>query len=277
VFVLAPGAAGYRVVWRLEGMAADAAGGLKPLRAWAPVAVRDDCRQHLPDADWADCGPVAPEIGLLPEAANGDARFWLLGTYAQEVGETESGQFSLWRWDGKAATPLLVRTFQFKIEEDGSPTVAAGILSLPVKDDFKTMLTCGACSGRQRLWRFRLTADGAEDLGQQSLTPEVDFADDLFDRAAHRRSLVGLASQSAVRSITSHQDFIAHSQWPMGTLEEWILSRDREHLCLATDGGGTWLLTLTRERGALAAAQARYLGDGLCHDSVHWPGASSGS
>ena len=277
VFVLAPGAERYGVVWRLEDSAADAAGDLKPLRAWTPAAARDDCRQHLPDADWADCGPIAPETGPLPAAANGDARFWLFGTYAQQAGETESGQFSLWRWDGKTATPLLVRTFQFKIEEDGVPTVSGEIVSLPVKGDFKTMLSCGACSGSQRLWRFRLSADGAQDLGQQSLTPEVDFADDLFDSASHRRSLAALASPAAIRAITAHLAFVTHSQWPMGTLEEWILSRDRRRLCLATDGGGTWLLTLTHDHGALRVAQARYLGDGVCHDSVHWPSASRGS
>ena len=280
VFMLAPQAAGYAVVWRLEDTEVGAAGDLKPLRAWAPAAARDDCRQHLPDADWADCGPIAPDIGLLPAAATGDDRFWLLGTYAQDAGETESAQLSLWRWDGRAATPLLVRTFQFKIEEDGAPTVAGAIVSVPVKGDFKTMLSCGACSGRQRLWRFRLTGDVAEDLGQQSRTPELDVADDLFDRAAHHRSLAGLASQSVAAAIAAHIAKIdIHSHWPMGTLEEWILSRDRGRLCLATDGGGTWLLTLTltREHGALSAVRARYLGEGLCHDSVHWRDASSGS
>jgi len=278
VFVAQRQPAGYAATWRLGDAEAGAHGELKPLRAWAAAASQDDCRKDLPDADWADCGPIAPEVGPLPSDAGGHPRFWLLGTYAQEAGETESAQLGLWRWDGKAATPLLVRTFQFRIDEDEGPTVVGDNIRLLVKDDFKTMLSCGACPGRQRVWRFRLTADGAQDLGKRSVTPELDLADELFDRAAHHRPLAGLASASAAKAISAHlADIDTQSQWPMGTLEEWLLSRDRRRLCLATDGGGTWLLTLARSHGSLAAERVSFVGDGLCHDSLRWRNASRGS
>jgi hypothetical protein len=278
VFVAERRPAGYATVWRLGDFVAGADGDLRPLRAWAAAAAADACRQHLPDADWADCGPIAPQVGRLPNSARGRPRFWLLGTYAQEAGETESAQLSLWRWDGKAASPLLVRTFQFRIEEDGGPIVVGNILRLSVKDDFETMLSCGACSGRQRVWRFRLTAEGAQDLGERSLTPELDLADDVFDRAAHHRPLASLADPSVARTIAARlADIETQSKWPMGTLEEWLLSQDRRSLCLATDGGGTWLLTLARRHGSLVATRVRYLGDGLCRDSFRWRSASRGS
>jgi len=278
VFVAERKAGGYAITWRLGDAEAGAVGDLKPLRAWTVAAAQDDCRKHLPDADWADCGPIAPEIGALPSGSGGRPRFWLLGTYAQEAGETESAQLSLWRWDGKAASPLLARTFQFKIDEDEGPTVVGRVVRLPVKDDFKTMLSCGACSGRQRIWRFGLTAEGVRDLGERSVTPELDLADQLFDRAAHHRALADLASPTAAKAIAAHLSVIdPKSQWPMGTLEEWLLSRDRRRLCLATDGGGTWRLDLTRSHGALEAERVRYVGDGLCHDSFRWRRASSGS
>jgi hypothetical protein len=278
VFMAAREPTGYAATWRLGDAEADADGDFKPLRAWSAAGGRADCRQNLPDADWADCGPIAPEIGRLPIGAGGASRFWLRGVYAQEAGETESAQLSLWRWDGKAAWPLLVRTFQFRIDEDLGPSVAGGLIRMHVKDDFKTMLSCGACPGRQRTWRFGLTADGAQDLGERSLTPELDLADELFDRAARHRPLAGLASPSAAQAIAARLAVIdTQSRWPMGTLKEWLLSWDRRRLCLATDGGGTWLLTLRRNQRSLAAERASYIGEGLCDDTLHWRSASRGS
>ena len=278
VFVTERVSGEYATVWRLGDVEAGAGGELKPLRAWRPAASQDSCRGNLPADDWADCGPIAPQIGVLPRGAGGRPRFWLLGTYAQEAGETESAQLSLWRWDGKVASPLLVRTFQFRIDEDEGPTLAANVVQLAIKDDFKTMLSCGACPGRQRVWRFRLTAEGVQDLGARSVTPELDLADEVFDRAAHHQPLASLANPSVGKAIASHLAAIdTQSKWPLGTLEEWLLSQDRRRLCLATDGGGTWLFGLRRKHGALAAEQASYIGDGLCHDSFHWRNGSRGS
>jgi hypothetical protein len=278
VFALAPSQAGYATVWRLGDAEARARGDLSPLLAWTAAGAASDCRRALPDAEWANCGPIGPEIGALPSGAGGAARFWLIGTYAQEAGETESAQLSLWRWDGRAATPLLVRVYQFKIEEDEGLSVSGDVVRLQVKDDFKTMLACGACSGRQRIWRLRLTRDGAVDLGKRSAAPELDLADDVFDRAVTHKPLGGLAGASAARTIARHlATNRASGRWPMGTLEEWILSRDHRRLCVATDGGGTFVLTLARTDHHAAVSSARYVGDGLCHDSVHWTHAASGS
>ena len=278
VFVLTQTAARYATAWRLGEAEAGAGGDLAPLLAWTPAGAAADCRDRAGDANWANCGPIAPDIGSLPSTATGAPRFWLIGTYAQEAGETESAQLSLWRWDGKAAAPLLVRPYQFKIEEDEGLSVSGDAIALPIKDDLKTMLVCGACSGRQRIWRFRLTPEGAADLGQRSVRPELDLADEVFDRLVTRKPLGGLAGASASRTIAVRLTANgASGRWPMGMLEQWMLSRDRDRLCVATDSGGTFVFTLSRGGQRETISSARYVGDGLCHDAVHWRGAASGS
>jgi hypothetical protein len=69
----------------------------------------------------------------------------------------------------------------------------------------------------------------------------------------------------------------AASKWPMGSLDDWVLSADRRRLCVATDSGGAVTFTLARTRAGLTVTSAQRIGDGLCSDVVHWPGATSGS
>jgi hypothetical protein len=273
VFIVAPGA----VLWR-AGQPSPAAGEFAPLQAWTEAAARGSCRQAPADADWANCGGLAPQVVGLPHGAGSERRFALIGAYAQAAGETESAQLSFWRWDGHSATPLLLRTYQFKIELDEGLQVSGDLALLMVKDDFKSFIACGACAGRQRRWLFVVNAAGVLDLGETSLTPELDLVDDLYDRAGHHRSLAGLASPAAAAAIAKvAAEGDAASKWPMGALDEWVLSRDHRRICVATDSGGAVVFALARTRRATVVSSARRVGDGLCHDVIHWPGATSGS
>jgi hypothetical protein len=272
VFVAAWRAGAYRIVWRLGDN--QPTGALEPLRAWSLAGAQDDCRARAGDAHWADCGPIAPELGRLPDAADGARRFWLNGVYDQEAGETESGQLSFWTWDGHGATPLLVRVYGFRIERDEGPTVAGDVISLPVKDEFATMYVCGACDGRQRVWRFRLTADGVADVGERSLVPELDLIDAAYVRAIRGHPLARLATPAAARVIKRQARQADHGK--LGSIS-WEMTRDRRRLCLSTDLGGAALFTLARADGRTRVAAARYLGDNDCSYLVHWPRRLKGS
>jgi len=273
VFIAGPGG----VPWR-AGQSGSATGEFAPLQAWTEAAARGACRQKLADANWADCGGLAPDIVRLPDGVDGARRFALIGAYSQQAGETESAQLSFWRWDGAAATPLLLRTYQFKIELDEGLRVSGDVAALLVKDDFKSFISCGACAGRQRTWRFRLTADGVQDLGQTSATPELDLIDELYDRAVHGRSVAGLASPAAaavIAKVAAEGDRM--SQWPMGAFDGWMLSADGRRLCVAADSGGAVVFSLARTGGAIIVSAAMRVGDGVCEKAVHWPGATFGS
>ena len=91
-------------------------------------------------------------------------------------------------------------------------------------------------------------------------------------------SLTALIARSAVAADMFDIGLAANGaqgEWPMGMLEEWVLSRDRRRLCVATDGGGTFVLTLASAGGRQTLSQARYVGDGLC--GIRWAGATRGS
>ena len=277
VFIVGSNGGGVMTLWRMAE-APVAGRAMAPLQAWAEVSAPRDCRAKRPDADWADCGEIWGGIGRLPDGAAGERRFWVRGVYAQQAGETESGQLSFWTWDGLRATPRLVRVFGFKIELDEGPTVAGDRVSLPIKEDYRSFLTCGACAGRQRVWTFRLTGDGVRDLGKQSLVPELDLVDTLFQRTVRREPLGGLATAAAARAIRRDaRQADRRGRWPMGTLNDWMLSADRRNVCVATDWGGAVTFTLARRRGRLTVTSAKRVGDGICSDVIHWPGATSGS
>jgi hypothetical protein len=232
------------------------------------------------DEDFAECNDVTPsELGALPSAASGARRFWINATYAQRAGDTQPGQISFWSWDGTHATPLQVGVYFFALDIGDPPTLRGDVLSLTVKQDFKSMLACGACAGRQRLWRFQAMPDGAiRDLGETSVVPELDLIDEIYDRAAHHFPLVGYASAAAARVIAK----VVHegdpgSQWPMGALDGWALSRDRRQICVATDSGGAVAFWLTRSGGRVTVTKAQRLQGGLCSGAVSWPGATEGS
>jgi hypothetical protein len=270
VFIAQSRNGGYATAWRLADV--EPATDQRALGAWTAAGQADDCRIRVGDANWADCGPISPEFGALPAGPGGAARFWVNGIYFQEAGETESGQLSVWQWDFQTARPLLVRVYGFLLDRDVGPSVTGDLLRLTIKDDFKTMPSCGACAGRQRIWSFRLTPTGAADLGQRSVTPELDLIDDLYDRALHHQPL---GVSSAVAKVIARQ--AAQADHGLLGSPSWELSRDRRRLCLATDLGGAAEFTLGRAGGRTRVMAARYLGDGFCSDFVHWPGALAGS
>lgn len=262
------------VAWRLGDT--PAAGSLKPLLAWDLRASKSDCAEKHPDTDtWYACSPLGvTSLGRLPDGAAGLHRFWIDAAYVQAAGETDSGQISFWAWDGAHAKPLMLHIFEFHIELDGGPTLAGHLLSLPVKDEFNSFFSCGACEGRQRVWRFEATPSGIRDLGKVSKVPELDLIDSLYSRAFTHQPLGSRAVPAAQHAIEASAERADHSR---SMSDGWALSADRRRLCFSTDAGGAMLFTLRGTRTGPVVASARPLGDDGCGDLVHWPGATSGS
>ena len=274
VFIVKDGA----VAWRIGEAQAFRPPTLWPLRAWKYPAPEAGCAMAMDD-DWAECNFVSPsELGPLPPAASGARRFWVNAVYAQRAGDTQPGQVSFWSWDGARATPLQVGVYFFALDIGAPPSVSGDVLSLAVKEDFRSMLACGACAGRQRLWRFAATPSAVRDLGKTSLVPELDLIDAIYDRAAHHRSLTGLASPAAARVIAKVvAEGDPHSQWPMGALDGWVLAKYHRQICVATDSGGAVAFWLARSGSRVTVTSARRLQAGLCDSAVSWPGATRGS
>lgn len=270
VFIVKDGA----VAWRI-GDAPPASAEFRPLRAWA---AQPGCRERVSDEDWAECGGLGAGVGLLPNDALGHARFWVNAVYAQRAGETESGQISFWVWNGGRAVPLLLRVYALHIDSGGPPSLAGDVLSLPVKDDFLTVDSCGACAGRERTWRFEITSAAVRDLGKVSAVPQLDLIDELYDRALHGRPLAPLATPAAARAIVASAGAIdrADPHPSLGMSSGWTLSADHERLCFSADGLGAMQFTLARSQAGLVVTSARRLGDDSCADLVHWPDATSG-
>jgi hypothetical protein len=266
----------YAVAWRADDDAARHA-DFPQLRAFDPANAAASCRASHAGAGWVECGPVFPKAGVLPNGDGGVRRFYLDASYAQAAGSTGEAQLSLWRWDGRTATPFSLIPYAFLLVSARALSVEGDVLTLPIKDAYASFSDCGSCVGRQRLWTLRLTPTGVRDLGKASAAPEVDVIDDLYDRALHHRPMAGLASPAVARLIAAQisKGDAAHGGPVMGQ-GSWQMTVNRRQVCLWTDYGGTALFTLAHARGAIRVIAARPLGDRFCGDAVHWSDALSG-
>jgi hypothetical protein len=273
VFILTGPSGKQNVAWRLADMGhpADAA-----LRAWADESALGSCRDNRPDADWADCGGIYPAFYPLPDAADGARRFALVGTYAQPGGETVSAQLSFWRWDGHAPTLSLLRTYSSLLDSSDIKLVGDS-MRVPVKGEFKSFLSCGSCAGRQGVWRFKLTANGVQDLGEAMSFPWLDAVDHAYELGRQHLVAPDLISAQVSQFIAGQIAEGEPNGAIMGSLDGWMLAKDHRRLCVSTNDGGAVVFTLQVRGGRIFLQSATKAGDGSCSEAVHWPGAASGS
>jgi hypothetical protein len=198
VLLLARRGARFAVAWDAAKPDASAIRRFPVLAAWTPAAAAATCRSRAKGDDKYGCGALSGGFLRLPADRAGHVRFAIDATYAQAAGETVAGQLSLWSWDGKAATPLLAKTFIKMIEGPYGASLAGDVLTVREKGDFKTFFTCGACEGRTLDWSVRIGPDGLTDLGEKSFVPELDAVDGVLDAIRHGAPTAALASDQVV-------------------------------------------------------------------------------
>lgn len=146
-----------------------------------------------PSFDYALVEPVPPD-------RQGRLRFSIDADYAGNGG-TRLHQFSIWRWDGRNATPLFLGTHA--VIENDEPVVRqqGDVLLVQVKDEYKTLGAYGCCAGRQMVWRIRVSPDDVSDLGQSPVIPELDAVDALFAQLLLGRDASQLATPAVIAAV----------------------------------------------------------------------------
>jgi len=173
-------------LWRMDLHLPAAGPFAEQLRCWLAVAGTRPC--------------AARQVGSLPPDTQGEPGFYVDADYAQPAGATRGHQLSLWRWDGRTATPIDVVSYSTGGDAEGQGVEVEGdSIRIRSKGFYQTLDACGGCDGRQLVQHLRLTpSDQVEDLGTASLTPELDLIDALYTRAKNHQPLGDLASAAAL-------------------------------------------------------------------------------
>lgn len=172
------------------------------LAAWRPERAGKSCRARRAASAWAQCGPIAADHLIhLPDEVGGARRFALVGVYVTPAGGTVPYQLSIWRWDGRTATPLSLRTFSQFVEAPALVGQGPRGFTLHVKGAFQSFSTCDGCAGRQMEWRFELPPAGVAPPIVRSLAPELDLIDRLYARLASGKPAADLAAPSVLSAL----------------------------------------------------------------------------
>ncbi len=226
--------------------------------AWLPdrtgLACRKDGSPHNPGS----CGPLYSELGLLPENAQGRARFYIDAGYEQLMGATIGKQTSLWQWDGDHAELLWINFYPFMIDQALGTSFDndKGTLHVGEKGEFRTMNSCGSCIDRPLDQSVLITKTGIEDLGIRSLTPELDRIDDLFWRLQKGQPTIRIAAPQVTSFlkrgiVEAKQDSkkVDPSWFSVGMIDSSTvrLTSSGADVCLEPDSEfGTFKFTLKR-------------------------------
>jgi hypothetical protein len=220
------------------------AAGLKELAAWRSDRAATNCRDGRPQADWSVCGPLTARLTALPAEADGSRRFAVVGVYAEFAGATAALQISVWRWNGRTAEPLLAHTFDQMLDDDVVTAAGKDRLTFHAKAEFRRMMACGACSGRQVETTILLPARGARLGETRALEPDLDLVDAVYDRLFRGQPTVDLAAPrvtahlaDAVRQAAADARAARTAASFGQIMGSTVTSRDGvDTLCLSLDG-----------------------------------------
>ena len=267
VFIVSKSNGHYRLAWTTAQTQEASGEQGKILAAWRAENARHGGRGPYAQG-FGSAGPVTPNLGELPSDAKGRARFYIDGNYAQSAGGTEEAQISLWLWDGTTAHLLTARAYTFEIEQSVRARLEGDLLKVQQKKFFRTFGSCGPCEERQTDWVVRITPRGIEDLGEKSLTPELDAVDKLFYRVIKQKSAADIAAPAAIEDAASivqgAKEEHSEKDWKeyptLGMIDGWKVEKDAkgEILCLATDDAGSHLFTLNSIGGKLFISGIEY-------------------
>jgi hypothetical protein len=264
VFIVAKLNGHYRVAWSTEQTQEASGEQGEILAAWRAENAQHGGRGPY----WAasgSAGSVIPRLGKLPNDAKGHARFYIDGMYAQGAGGTVGKQISLWLWDGVTARPLVARAYTSMIDQAVGTRVEGDLLKVQQKKFFRTFFSCGMCEERQTDWIVRLTPEGVDDLGEQSMVPELDAVDELLYRVIHHKPATDVASPAAIEAagwmVRAARAEHTEKEWKkfptLGMIMGWKIqdNRDKKTLCLNLDYSG--LFTLKSVGGKLIITDLR--------------------
>lgn len=253
VFILADSGGGFRTAWAIDRPETWGGGRSGPLLAWKPDNAQKSCPARRTGADVRQCGPLYGGIGRLPDAEGGARRFFVDGTYAQPMGATVAGQISIWTWDDAAARPVFSTGYGYMVEQPWTVRTRGDVVAIRTKDAFRRIVACGACEGRQVVKTFRVSPTGLEPLSTQSLTPELDLIDDVYDRLALGQPTAGLATVPAARAMAAQLRQARTVTKPKGPADitagmimGWRASGGpgARTVCLETDDSGAAIFTI---------------------------------
>lgn len=203
VFLLHRGAdRRHRVALALDALPGALAKRMPELAAWAPSQADNDCQDRFAQPQWNRCGPLAVDrLIRLPDEVGGARRFAILAHRVAAAGGTVRYQVSIWRWDGRTATPLLARTlFQILGDAIFAGQDARGF-TLHADENYKSLHACGECAGRQTIWRFDLPPAGAASPRIRGVSPELDLVDRLYTRIFAHQPAADLAAPSVITRL----------------------------------------------------------------------------
>ena len=233
---------GFRTLWSLDRAKKRNRRLPEAIEAWTAENARDSCKPSKPHGSYARCGPLSGEVGLLAPARDGSPRFYVLATYAQDMGATSTRQFTVWTWRKGKAVLLYHGLYAYMFEKDEDDTFAADLIELREKHGFKAFMVCGACEGRQMRRRLKVEGERIVDLGLTSLTPELDLIDAFMWRILNGRPTRDLAEEPVAVKLKAHvarlkaAGEISRDLLSFGMFDS-VVRQDGEvrKLCLATE------------------------------------------
>lgn len=241
----------YRMLWDVKRAAAQHAAAGDQLAYWAYYG-----------SAWGD-GPLVGQVWPLPIDAHGRPRFYVSAYAAALAGGTSSFQLSIWSWDGREARPLLAEGYLASFDTPRGVAFDGSVLRVATKESFKTFYSCGQCAEPVGDWRVRVTPEGVEDLGRRHVVPELQLADELYDRLGRGESAAELATPAVIAALTEEM-----GEDLRGMLMGWSLHRKGEaaELCLSIlDGAGTYVFTIVQRHGRPYVTGVRPV-NSLCKD-----------
>jgi hypothetical protein len=152
------------------------------------------------------CRAAYGEIHPLPADNAGNSRFYVDGGYAQEAGAAYGKLLSIWVWNGKTAQAALRKDYAVTADDE-ELFYAGNLIKITVKDEYRMMFSCGACSGRQLHWTIRIGRDRVDDLGLKPDIPEMDTVDEVFFRLWKSKPATSLAAPpvlAKMKAIVDH-------------------------------------------------------------------------
>lgn len=254
VFIVSKSGDDYRLAWSTAQPQETSGKSAEVLAAWRPENARSGDRGPY----WAasgSAGSIVPlRLGLLPVDAEGHARFYIEGIYAQMAGGTVGAQTSLWVWNGVTARPQLTRDYAVMVDQKVGARMEGDLFKVQQKKFFRSFFSCGGCEGRQTDWIVRMTPDGMEELGEKSAVPELDAVDELFYRVINEKSASDMAAPAAVKAAKAVVECARGDEsaedWKkfpsLGMMGDWSVTKNKngEDLCLELDDGGTNIFKL---------------------------------
>jgi hypothetical protein len=204
VFAVARKSRGAELLWNLSLGGAQGNDPRHLLASWHVSRAGDACVTRYSYASGV-CGPMtSASVGSLPSSRAGEARFFVRATYSKDMGGTDDEQISIWSITGGVPRLEWINLYAEGGEEETVPNgveLKDGLLLIAEKHEFRSFPSCGSCSGRQMIHRIRVTPDGFQDAGLQSVHPELDVIDELFQTIANDQAATQLASPEVVKFL----------------------------------------------------------------------------